>query len=459
MPNSSASELRDTSKTSHASRAPSLSGDFAKDAAAFSKFWLDDLAQIDACPPRAKRSDAEQTQVAALLRDGRASRSAFLRVHAPTLYRQLTDNLASFRRVEELAELAASKVSGLCPTPSRLAKESALVQSEKDGHEIDQGLFFNQVLGDEACGRHLCHAMLLPRREAVELLPQLKRDGRVDLERASVERRGKASIVTMKNGRYLNAEDDGTVKSVETAVDLAMLDPDTSICVLRGGEIEEGKYKGKATFCTGINLTHLYYGRISYLWYLIRELGFINKIYRGLATTDMPPDEINGETLEKPWIAAVDKFAIGGGCQYLLVMDYNIAASDAYMTLPARKEGIVPGAANLRMPRFVGDRITRQAVMSERRIDCDSPEGRMICDEIVPPDQLDAAVDRTIVGLTSSGVVSASSNRKSFRIAQETIDQFRSYMAVYAREQAYCHFSPALIGNLERFWNAQERKM
>jgi thioesterase DpgC len=30
-------------------------------------------------------------------------------------------------------------------------------------------------------------------------------------------------------------------------------------------------------------------------------------------------------------------------------------------------------------------------------------------------------------------------------------------MAVYSREQAYCHFSPALIANLERNWNAQSR--
>jgi thioesterase DpgC len=31
-------------------------------------------------------------------------------------------------------------------------------------------------------------------------------------------------------------------------------------------------------------------------------------------------------------------------------------------------------------------------------------------------------------------------------------------MAVYAREQAICHFSPALIGNLERHWRASERR-
>jgi thioesterase DpgC len=393
------------------------------------------------------------------LLEGRSARKAFLQAHAARLYRDLTDQLGSFLRIEDLAVRAAEKVPGLCPTPARVAKELTLVQSEKDGHEIDQGLFFNAVLGDQACGRHLCHAMLLPRREAFDHLPQLERQGRVDLGAALVERKGKASIVYMKNGRYLNAEDDGTLDAVETAVDLAILDPETSICVLRGGTIEDGKYQGQSVFSTGINLTHLYYGRIPYLWYLVRDLGVVNKVYRGLAKIDISPDEIHGETIEKPWMAVVEKFAIGGGCQYLLVMDYNIAASDAYMTLPARKEGIIPGAANLRMPRFVGDRITRQAIMSGRQLDCDSPEGRMICDQVVAPEQLDATVDQVIDNLTNSGVVSASSNRRAFRIGQETIDQFREYMAVYAREQAYCHFSPALIANLERFWNAQQRKI
>ena len=40
---------------------------------------------------------------------------------------------------------------------------------------------------------------------------------------------------------------------------------------------------------------------------------------------------------------------------------------DAYMTLPARKEGIIPGFANLRLPRFTGDRIARQAIQYEPR--------------------------------------------------------------------------------------------
>jgi thioesterase DpgC len=244
---------------------------------------------------------------------------------------------------------------------------------------------------------------------------------------------------------------------IETAVDLAILDPDTEICVLRGGLVEHRKYR--RVFSSGINLTLLYQGKIPYQFYIDHLLGFEHKMFRGLARPDIAPDDAADATDEKAWIAAVDAFAIGGGCQHLLTMDYVLATSDAYLTLPARKEGIIPGAANLRLPRFVGDRIARQAIMMGRRLDCDSAEGRMICDEIVPPPRMDQALAAAIDGMTNSGVVSAVSNRRAFRLGQEPLDLFRRYVALYAREQAYCHFSPALIANLERHWNASQRKV
>jgi (3,5-dihydroxyphenyl)acetyl-CoA 1,2-dioxygenase len=135
-----------------------------------------------------------------------------------------------------------------------------------------------------------------------------------------------------------------------------------------------------------------------------------------------------------------------------------IAADDAYMTLPARKEGIIPGAANLRLPRFVGPRVARQAILGGRRLDCDSPEGRLICDEVVPAAEMDKAIEGLIALLTDSGVVSAAGNRRALRSGEEPLDQYRRYMAVYAREQAHCHFSPALIANLEKHWDAANRR-
>ena len=157
------------------------------------------------------------------------------------------------------------------------------------------------------------------------------------------------------------------------------------------------------------------------------------------------------------FVTVVETFAIGGGCQHLLVMDYVLATDDAYLTLPARKEGIIPAMANLRLPRFVGDRLARQAIMYGRRINCNSPEGRLICDEVVPADQMDGALIQVVDNLTNSGIVSAVGNRRQFRIGQEPLDLFREYLALFAKEQALCHFSSGLISNLERFWNAQSR--
>ena len=82
----------------------------------------------------------------------------------------------------------------------------------------------------------------------------------------------------------------------------------------------------------------------------------------------------------------------------------------------------------------------------------------MICDSIVAPDAMDAEIERMVTLLTGSGTVSAASNRRAFRAGEEPLDAFRRYMAVYAREQAHCHFSPALISNLEANWNAANRR-
>jgi thioesterase DpgC len=97
--------------------------------------------------------------------------------------------------------------------------------------------------------------------------------------------------------------------------------------------------------------------------------------------------------------------------------------------------------------------------MAERRLECASPEGRLICDELVEGDDMDQAIERVVDKLTGSGVVSAAANRRAFRIAQEPLDLFRNYFALYALEQAYCHFSPALIANLENNWKAKSRRL
>jgi thioesterase DpgC len=112
----------------------------------------------------------------------------------------------------------------------------------------------------------------------------------------------------------------------------------------------------------------------------------------------------------------------------------------------------------MRLWRFVGDRAARQAILFERQFEADSPAGRLICDQVVADGGMDAALEETISALLGSGVVSTAGNRKAMRVGQEPIDLFRQYMALYCREEAYCHYSAQLIANLEKNWNAAARQ-
>jgi (3,5-dihydroxyphenyl)acetyl-CoA 1,2-dioxygenase len=434
-----------------------IAADYRQAAEKFARRWRIGAELLASLARKPARSEAQSAAAAAIMERDRAARANFLSIHVETVYSRLTDDFTKFKHVEDLVRDAAALVPGLVPDSKQLAGENDLQQNDKDGLEIDQGIFLSHVLKDAACGMHLCHAMLLPRAEAAEFGRRFREAGKIELAGATLERRGKAAHLTMRNRRFLNAEDETTIDGLEIAIDVATLDPATDIAILRGDVVEHAKYRGRRLFSAGINLTHLYQGKIGFVWYIKRDMGLVNKLFRGIAAPDASPDELVGATTEKPWIGVVEGFAIGGGCQLLLALDYVLAASDAYMTLPARKEGIIPGAANLRLWRFTGDRIARQAILYGRRLDCDTPEGRLICDEIAAPSEIDAAMERVVDSFTSSGVVSAAGNRRAFRVAEEPLDMFRRYMAVYAREQALCHFSPALIANLERNWNAHQR--
>lgn len=364
------------------------------------------------------------------------------------LYDELTAGCTKPVRLDDLLYEAADRVAGLVPTRADVDAERQRKLSEKTGVELAQGLLTAEILARPRIGRHLVESMLCPTDLAREHLDELRRAGRVDLGTARVTRQGRAGVLELCNPRHLNAEDGTTLADTEAAVDLVLLDPEIEVGVFRGGVVDHPRYPGERPFGAGINLTHLYWGRIDFLFYLIRDLGYVNKIYRGL---------FGGP--EKLWIAGVERFAIGGACQLLHVMDHVIAVRGARLYLPARKEGIIPGASNLRLPRFVGDRAARQAILSGREWTAGEPDADLICDEVIEPDQVERAIDNRIEALTSSGLINAAANRSAIRVGQEPLDLFREYMSTYAREQAYCHLSPALVRNLEEHWNADRRHL
>jgi thioesterase DpgC len=420
----------------------------------FARGW----ALLDALPPRSKRS-AEEKAAANRTRDSLVALSQRLvRENRREIYDRLTDDGTRRVRVDDLVYRAAELWPGLVPTRAEVAREGERMQMDKDGREIQQGILVSELLSHPEIGVHLVSSMLAPTNEALSKLTELEARGAIDLGAARVEVRGEAGYVIMKHPRFLNAEDDETLGPLEVAIDLVLLHPGVKMGVLRGDFVEHPKYAGRRIFSSGINLTRLYHGKISYLFYLVRDLGLVHKLYRGLALEPLSGDGPE-TTLEKPWMAVVDGFAIGGGCQILLTVDYVVAEEGAYFNLPARKEGIIPGAANLRLPRFMGERIARQAILFDRTFRVEEEDARTLVNEVHPPEEIDAAVERAIESALGSGMVSASGNRKALRVQLEPLDTFRRYMATYAREQAYCHLSEQLIGNLEKHWQAKTRSL
>jgi enoyl-CoA hydratase/carnithine racemase len=378
-------------------------------------------------------------------------RVAFLREHAEAVYREVTDDLRRPVRDEDLVYAAADLVPGLVPTREQMAAERELALPDKTGIELAQGLFCSFVLASPRCGAHLVWSMLRPTAEALERLDDFRTTGVADLGGTFLERRGRVGYIEIRNDAYLNAEDSLTLPTTEVAVDLALLDPEVEIGVIRGAIVSHPRYAGRRVFGAGVNLTHLYGGQVDFMFFVTRDLGYVNKLFRGLSSPEWRPGEPE-ETTEKLWIAAVETFAIGGACQLLHTADHVIAERGARLFLPARKEGILPGASNLRLPRSVGDRIAKRAILSGLEFVAGTPNGDLLIDEVVEEGEMDAAVEARVAALTDSGLVNAAGNRRALRVGAEPLETFREYMATFCREQARCHLSPALVRNLERHW-------
>lgn len=417
---------------------------------------------LESLPRPSTRSPEQRADAAAAKNTARSLRVRFLDAHADAVYDRLTRGRTVSLRIEELVEAAATAYPALVPSAERLASERSRPQADKEGHEIDQGIFLRALLRSPSAGPHLLDAMLRPTPRALRLLPEFTETGVVQMEAVRLERRDGVARLTMCRDDCLNAEDNQQVDDMETAVDLALLDPGVRVGLLRGGEMSHPRHRGRRVFSAGINLKNLSSGDISLVDFLLRrELGYIHKLVRGVLVdqsdqSDQPDQSHQSDQshlwhsphVEKPWVAAVDGFAIGGGFQLLMVFDHVIAASDSYFSLPAAKEGIIPGVANFRIGRFAGPRVSRQVILEGRRIWANEPDARLLADEIVEPHDMDATIERSLARLAGEAVLA---NRRMLNLAEEPPDAFRAYMAEFALQQALRLYGEDVIHKVGRF--------
>ena len=108
------------------------------------------------------------------------------------------------------------------------------------------------------------------------------------------------------------------------------------------------------------------------------------------------------ERCPKPVIAKLRGYAFGVGFELALACDFRIAADDLQLGLPEIKLGMIPGSGGTqRLARMIGIGRAKDAIMRGRRISAAEALELGLVTEVVPPHELDAAVDRLIEELAA----------------------------------------------------------
>ncbi len=121
--------------------------------------------------------------------------------------------------------------------------------------------------------------------------------------------------------------------------------------------------------------------------------------------------------IPKPVVAAVNGYALGGGCELALCADIRIAADDATLGQPEVLLGIIPGAGGTqRLARLVGPSTAKDLIFTGRFVKADEALAIGLVDRLVPADQVYAEA----VAWASQFANAAS---VALRAAKETIDR------------------------------------
>ena len=98
--------------------------------------------------------------------------------------------------------------------------------------------------------------------------------------------------------------------------------------------------------------------------------------------------------LPKPVVAAINGYALGGGCELALCADYRIASTKAVLGLPEVQLGIMPGIGGTqRLPRLIGSSRAKDLIFTGRHVDAEEALEIGLVDALVDPDELlDAAM-------------------------------------------------------------------
>jgi enoyl-CoA hydratase len=123
------------------------------------------------------------------------------------------------------------------------------------------------------------------------------------------------------------------------------------------------------------------------------------------------------ETCGKPVIAAVNGFALGGGCELAMACHLRIASETAKFGQPEVKLGIAPGyGGTQRLPRLVGKGVALQLILTGEMIDAQEAYRIGLVNKVVPAAALLAESEKVLRGILAMGPLAV-------RLAMEAVDR------------------------------------
>jgi enoyl-CoA hydratase/carnithine racemase len=119
----------------------------------------------------------------------------------------------------------------------------------------------------------------------------------------------------------------------------------------------------------------------------------------------------------KPTVAAISRYALGGGCELAMCCDFRVAGESARLGQPEILLGIIPGAGGTqRLARLVGPARAKDLIFSGRQITAAEALAWGLVDEVVPDDEVYEAARRRVVRYVGGPAY-------ALRAAKEAVDR------------------------------------